>query len=312
MAQAAAAACRARNPARATRNQELNFDLKKDIDYYKQAIEKLDGDPYDGTNLPVFLKKFNAKALQFNWNRFLTFVVDPGPPRVKKSLVTHYGEISREVVRRQALTYIGMDNHRDQDSDMMFNCLRKSITDAVFAKVTTEPERYTFTIDDEEDEPEETIDGPCFLKAIIDQTYTSTRANSAVARENLTNLAEYTESLPDSNILEFNAYVKKQVEVLASGGKTTTDLVTHLFKGYSKAKDKVFREWIRIKKLEYFDQTFNINPNCLDFMELTENHYKDALIAKEWLQPDEDQQTIIALQTKIEEVQAQASRSFKK
>ncbi len=91
-----------------------------------------------------------------------------------------------------------------------------------------------------------------------------------------------------------------------------TDLVTHLFKGYSKAKDKVFREWIRIKKLEYFDQTFNINLNCLDFMELAENHYKDALIAKEWLRPDEDQQTIIALQTKIEEVQAQASRSFKK
>jgi hypothetical protein len=58
------------------------------------------------------------------------------------------------------------------------------------------------------------------------------------------------------------------------------DLVSNLFKGYSCAKDKVFYEWIRIKKL--FDETTsNINPNCLDFMELAENHYKDATIAKE-------------------------------
>jgi hypothetical protein len=56
--------------------------------------------------------------------------------------------------------------------------------------------------------------------------------------------------------------------------------------------------------LAYFDQTFNINPNYLDFMELAENHYKDAVLAKEWLCPDEDQQTILALQTKIDKVQA--------
>ncbi len=95
--------------------------------------------------------------------------------------------------------------------------------------------------------------------------------------------------MPDSNILEFNVYIKKQVEVLASGGQTTTDLVTHLFKGYLKAKNKVFCEWIQIKKLAYFVEIFHINPNCLDFMELKENHYKDALIVKEWLRLDEDQ-----------------------
>lgn len=145
--------------------------------------------------------------------------VDPEPLAVRKSLITQYGEISREEVQRQALIYIGTNNHRDQDSDMVFNCLKKSITDVVFAKVTTEPEHYMFTIDGEEDEPESIEDGPCFLKAVIDKTYTNMRANSTVARENLANLAEYMEALPDSNIIDFNEYVKKQVETLASGVK---------------------------------------------------------------------------------------------
>jgi hypothetical protein len=51
----------ARNPARFTRNQVLNFELKKDIDYYMKATERLDGNMYNGTNLPMFLKKFQAK-----------------------------------------------------------------------------------------------------------------------------------------------------------------------------------------------------------------------------------------------------------
>ena len=94
-----------------------------------------------------------------------------------------------------------------------------------------------------------------------------------VARDNLENLVEYMESLAESNITELIAYVKKKVEILASGGKTMNDLTTHLFKGYTKAKDKVFRDWIKIKRLAYNDGTFNINPNCLNFMELAEYHY---------------------------------------
>ncbi len=47
-------------------------------------------------------------------------------------------------VTQKAQRYLGTDNREDQDSDMIFNCLRKSITDSVYALVTTEPERYTF------------------------------------------------------------------------------------------------------------------------------------------------------------------------
>ncbi len=56
----------------------------------------------------------------------------------------------------------------------------------------TEPERCTYTVEDEEDPLE---DGPSFLKAIIDHTYANTLSNTAVARENLSSLSEYMKTL---------------------------------------------------------------------------------------------------------------------
>jgi hypothetical protein len=150
--------------------------------------------------------------------------------------------------------------------------------------------------------------GPAFLKAIIDHTYTSTLANTAKARENLVSLKEYMESLPDSNITEFNQYVKKQLEMLAAGGEMTNDLITNLFKGYSHAKDKDFCIWIVSKKQACFDKTFQINANGLDFMELVENYYKDARTAGEWMQPDNEQKTILALQAKDNKFEAKAAK----
>ncbi len=87
--------------------------------------------------------------------------------------------------------------------------------------------RYKFAGDAD---PDPLADGPCILKVNIDKAYT--RATTAVEWENLANLAEYMESKSDSDIMDFYAYafVKKQMETLASGGQITTDLVTHLFK----------------------------------------------------------------------------------
>ncbi len=47
----------------------LDFSTKKDIEFYSKACDKLEGDPYDGTNLSTFLKMFGAKAKQYNWMR---------------------------------------------------------------------------------------------------------------------------------------------------------------------------------------------------------------------------------------------------
>jgi hypothetical protein len=163
-----------------------------------------------------------------------------GNPPVQKNLIKHYEELTRQQVQQQALTYLGTGDRRDQNSDMIFNCLCKSITKEVLTTVFAEPERYMFVL-----AIESLKGGPCFLKAVIDRTYMNMLANTAKTRENLVSLKEYMESLPESNITEFNKYVKNQLETLAAGGETTSDLITNLFKGYSHAKDKDFCIWIR-------------------------------------------------------------------
>jgi hypothetical protein len=75
--------------------------------------------------------------------------------------------------------------------------------------------------------------------------------------------------------------------MLEAGGENTTELITNLFKGCAWAKDDMFHEWVRNKKLEYNDGTYNINPNGIDFMNATCKHYKDLLLSKEWMKMDD-------------------------
>jgi hypothetical protein len=261
-AQPAAAPIQARNPAQWGQNIELDYGTKQDRDYYKQAVEKLEGNPYDGKNLPVFLKKVEGKAYQYGWLNLLTYIHQGNPPIIK-NLLQHYGEIT-----------------------MIYNCLRKSISDAVFAKVSKETNKYRYSVNGEY-----IFDGPSYLMTIIELTYTNTKANITAARDNLSSLNEFMDTLPDSNIDTFNDYVKEQLETLEAGGENTTELITNLFKGYLRAKDDTFREWIRIKKLEYNDGTYHINPNGMDFMNAARKHYKDLLLSKEWMKMDEKQQS---------------------
>jgi hypothetical protein len=133
----------ARNPAKWSQLTELDYGNKQDRDNYKTATEKLEGYLYDWKNLSLFLKKLEGKAQQYNWIALLTYEV--GTPPREKCLLTNYGEVKRTDVAQKAGQYLGTNNREEQDSDMIFNCLRKSITDTVFAQVTTEPDRYTFT-----------------------------------------------------------------------------------------------------------------------------------------------------------------------
>jgi hypothetical protein len=91
--------------------------------------------------LPVFLKKVEGKAYQYGWLNLLSFVYQGNPP-VTKNMLQHYGEITMSEVRQKAMMYLGLSNRNDQDSDMMYNCLRKSINDAVFANVSKEVSKY--------------------------------------------------------------------------------------------------------------------------------------------------------------------------
>jgi hypothetical protein len=180
---------------------------------------------------------------------------------------------------------------------MLYQCLRKSITSELHAKVSVNQTHYYLTIPGPtpQDPVTKCQDGVCFLKAIIDETYTNTLNNAAVARSNLATLGQYMKKLDDSNILSFNKYVKENVQELAAAGETTTDLLVNLLNGYREAKDKPFRVFVTRTEDDWLFRRITLANDGLALMELTSNYYQDHVKRGLWLKPDETTETILAL-----------------
>jgi hypothetical protein len=280
-------------PAQAHQAGLLNYVDRNDIELHKNGSKALPGDAYDGTKLQIWLGKVETRARSLGMENILTY---------NGALLTRrYGEITKEEVRNAAMMYHAARGRDAQNASIMFNFLSASITDTILAKVNTEPERYVLQIPVPNQVNQFTTvnDGTCALKAIIDHTYTNTLSCATAAREALSSLDTYMSKLPKSDIEKMNQYVREKVNELAAANQTTSDLVMNLFKGYAKAKDKVFRQWLQRKKDDYITRREIINPNGLELMEQVENYYKDRVNTGEWMKLDEDQETILALKAQL-------------
>ena len=89
------------------------------------------------------------------------------------------------------------------------------------------------------------------------------------------------------------------LEVLASRGETTHDLLSNLFKGYAAASDTKFTSYIERKQEKYEDGT-NIKPTAL--MSLADKKYKTLNIKGTWNAPSQEEEKIFALKTEIDKL----------
>lgn len=107
--------------------------------------------------------------------------------------------------------------------------------------------------------------------------------------------------LTDSNITEFNAYVKHNTQELAAANETTNDLLVNLFNGYRKCKDKCFRDWITHIEDDWLFRWLPLANDGLTLLELMENYYKDHIMHSLWMRLNEDQEMIIALKAQLKQ-----------
>jgi hypothetical protein len=168
------------------------------------------------------------------------------------NLLIQYGEIAMAQVRAQAEIYQPLLDWQCQNSAMMFQCINTSISTKVLAKVSTNPSCYRIKVPAVPAQanrpaiPAEIVeDGPCFLKAIIGDTYANTATYIALARRNLANLRGYIKTVPEYNIITFHQYVKKQLQELEVANETTTDLLISLFSAYREILDKQCKGYVQ-------------------------------------------------------------------
>jgi len=82
----------------------------------------------------------------------------------------------------------------------------------------------------------------------------------------------------NSDVTQFNNFVKAQLDALQARGETLNDIMVNLFKGYKAITDSQFKQYISQKINEYVKGS-NITKELL--MNLAENKYRTLLRAGE-------------------------------
>ena len=148
--------------------------------------------------------------------------------------------------------------------------------------------------------------GLLFVKKLLMLAEADSRAITAHAHTNLTNLDSYMSSLPDGDITAFNDYVKRQMQTLSTRGETTQDLVIHLFKGYMACTSADFKDFIKCKKESHRENAIDYTPESL--MLAAENHYNAMKLDGEWNSVPVDPPLVLALRAQIKDLEKRNRR----
>jgi hypothetical protein len=130
-------------PARA--NQDV-IDLTKTngIKLYKAITTPLDI-KFDGSSnkLLQFLDNVGQKASNYGWNDALLSISNQDAINPQNhNLLRHHRMLSLENVRAHASTYVQTQTRLAQDSSMMYEFLRDSLTSGACARLSTDAGKY--------------------------------------------------------------------------------------------------------------------------------------------------------------------------
>lgn len=263
----------ARCPSMYRNDQLLNFAKAEDKKLYQKGTSALGStfgcDPDDFT---LFLNELSDRANSYGWKSILTIPVDKnvvdGPTN---HLIDEYGRVSIERVRADASSYIGTICRQDQDAYMLFECLQASLSPEAKKKCGLFKKEFTVN---------GIPSGPLLLKVIIRESHVDTKATVRLIRESMSAMDTLMEEC-HSNIATFNNHVRRQIASLAARGESSSDIIPNLFKGYAKAGDQGFRDFIMRKRDDY-DQDIQPPLDAESLMALAESKFRARVESKEW------------------------------
>jgi hypothetical protein len=108
----------------------LDYEKEGDIKLFAKAIVSLEA-PFDmrPKHLKLFLEEMSIRASAYGWNDVLDVPKDAANPLDDlDNLITSYGTITLERVRKHAETYLSTQTRAAQDSFMMYQCIMKTLT----------------------------------------------------------------------------------------------------------------------------------------------------------------------------------------
>lgn len=273
-------------PALVGADQPMDYSTRAGQHLYATATTEL---PYKfngkETSLPAFLQAVRDRSSQSGWDDIFEITTDAGP----RNLLVHYGEITIENVRADALLdYIGQPVRNAQISHQIYQCLKKSISPDVAERMVTES--ANFMIND-------VSDGPAFLMTLIQVYFVQTEAQPAAIRLLISDAYHLIAEL-DYDIDTFNTTINSYVQKLAANGHQTVDLFAHMMKAYREVPDKHFQNYINNKIDNHFDNTNRLTTS--QFMTFAKDKYKEMITDNTWMKSKDVQEQLVALTAQME------------
>jgi len=271
----------------------LDYETRAGERIYEAATKPLDTkEKYDGesSGLYQFLELLKERARNHGWDdgiMSIPGVIAGGTP---SQLLSDYGTIDLKRIKTYEETYIDTACRQAQDSNLLYECIMKSLASECKDKVTIWKKHYF---------AKGLPSGNLLLKVLIRECYLDTNATSGAIRKRLSSLDTYLPTV-GYNITKFNLYVAKLIQQLRARGESSNDLLINLFTGYLAATDKSFTAYIE-KKLETYEEGTPVTPDQL--MLWARNKYDLLLDKGLWNAPTEEEEKILALSAKIKQME---------
>jgi hypothetical protein len=258
-------------PLDVQRDMYLDYTNAQAIKFYNKGCEKLSGEAFSGKMLLTWLVQVQDKANMFTWTPILT---------IKGKLLTqHYTEITMEDVRAHAQVYQDRASRQAQNAEMLIQCLKASISRAVYNKVYLQRDRYTIY---RKNTNEPVQDGVCFLKTIIDNYHSNTRSMTKQIRKQLASLNLYMKNVAKGDVKKLCQHTRELLYELDVAGEVTNDLLANLIEALKEAPDSNFQRWLSNQVDLWSMRKLDWKQDGSDLMEEAETYYQEAISTNRW------------------------------
>jgi hypothetical protein len=258
-------------PLDVARSMYLDYTTTQSIKFYNKGCEKLPGEAFNGKLLLTWLIQVQDKARMFTWTPILT---------IKGKLLTkQFSELTMEEVKAHAQKYQDKSSREAQNSEMLIQCLKASITRTVYNKVYLQMSKYIIY---RKRTMEPIEDGVCFLKTIIDNYHSNTRSSTKQIRKQLAQLHYYMKNVAKGDVVKLCEHTRELTYELNAAGETTNDLLANLIEALKEAPDSNFQRWLGNQVDLWSMRKIDWKEDGSDLMEDAEIYYQEAINTHKW------------------------------
>jgi hypothetical protein len=258
-------------PLDVARSMYLDYTTTQSIKFYNKGCEKLPGEAFNGKLLLTWLIQVQDKARMFTWIPILT---------IKGKLLTkQFSELTMEEVKAHAQKYQDKSSREAQNSEMLIQCLKASITRTVYNKVYLQMSKYIIY---RKRTMEPIEDGVCFLKTIIDNYHSNTRSSTKQIRKQLAKLHYYMKNVAKGDVVKLCEHTRELTYELNAAGETTNDLLANLIEALKEAPDSNFQRWLGNQVDLWSMRKIDWKEDGSDLMEDAEIYYQEAINTHKW------------------------------